>query len=90
MGKAGSMVLRLSAPRLPPPTTTDVSPSAMMVQGMPLEAAASATSFTAGAVAAALQRRGRFHLLELPVERPVDLVVGSRYSEHFVGGCYCW
>lgn len=44
--------------------------------------------------AGALGRRGgRFHLLELPVGRPVDLVVGSRYYTSWYIGvldrCFC-
>lgn len=74
VGKAGSMILRLSAPRLPPPATTEMARSAMMVQEMPPAAAASAARATVA------QHRGRFHLLEMPVEPPVDLVVGSRYN----------
>lgn len=81
MSKAGSMILRLSAPRLPLPATTEAAQSAMVVQEMPPEAAASAAASTAGAGAAVAQRRGRFHLLELPVGLPVDLVVGSGYRQ---------
>lgn len=87
LDNAGSTVFALSDPEQAPQSleespavaTAQREMSAMLSWRTAAEAISGTGAAAAAAVMAALARRaGRFHLLELPVERPVDLIVGSR------------
>ncbi|CAM9175926.1 unnamed protein product, partial [Hapterophycus canaliculatus] len=87
VGRAGSMVRTLSAPRGAPPSTNAnmaiaaSSEAEIVAQRLAFRSAprwGKDSAALAAASSAGFRRGGLFHLLELAVERPVDLVVGSR------------
>ncbi|CBJ29205.1 expressed unknown protein [Ectocarpus siliculosus] len=77
---AGSMVRTLSAPRATPGaiSTSRVAQEPIAFRSERPEVATAATATAARAAAAVSRCGGRFHLLELPVERPVNMVIGNR------------
>ncbi|CAM9610241.1 unnamed protein product [Ectocarpus sp. 6 AP-2014] len=77
---AGSMVRTLSAPRATPGaiSTSRVAQEPIAFRSERPEVAIAATATAARAAAAVSRFGGRFHLLELPVEHPVNMVIGNR------------
>ncbi|CAB1116300.1 unnamed protein product [Ectocarpus sp. CCAP 1310/34] len=77
---AGSMVRTLSAPQATPSaiSTSRVAQEPIAFHSKRPEVATTAAATAARASTAVSRRGGRFHLLELPVEGPVNMVIGNR------------